>query len=43
MRNQIGLDHLFTKKHLLKYEVVPDVTAAASQTLSKLFHNALSS
>ncbi len=35
MRNQIGLGLLFTKKHLLKDEVVPDLTAAASQTLSK--------
>ncbi len=32
----------FTKKHLLKYEVVLDQTAAASQTVIQLFHNALS-
>ncbi len=32
----------FTKKHLLKDEHVLDLTAAAFQTVSKLFHNALS-
>ncbi len=31
-----------SQKHLLKDEHVLDLTAAASQTVSKLFHNALS-
>ncbi len=31
-----------TKKHLLKDEAELDLTAAASQTISKCFHNALS-
>ncbi len=40
--NEAQCHGMFTKKHLLKDEAVLHMTAAASQTISKWFHNALS-